>query len=250
VKELVASAHDFDVRPVEDEEPEDVVAGATALDRFLQKVSLLTDFDLADPDAQAVTLMTMHNAKGLEFPYVFIGGLEDGLFPLARTFDEPAELEEERRLFYVGITRAREKLYLTHARTRRRAGELLQCKPSSFLDPIPSELIERIATAEVEKLRAYDETGWRRRPTAGAGSLSYRSGMTEPSAPDGIYIDYSDAQDMPRYVKGERVRHPQFGRGTIRELSGFGQDLKAVIDFETVGRKKVVLRYASLQKEL
>jgi DNA helicase II / ATP-dependent DNA helicase PcrA len=250
VKELVAGAHDFDVRPVEDEEPEDVVAGSTALDRYLQKVSLLTDFDLADPEAQAVTLMTMHNAKGLEFPFVFIGGLEDGLFPLARTFDEPDELEEERRLFYVGLTRAREKVYLTHARTRRRAGELLQCKPSSFLDPIPDELVERKVTKEVEKLRMYDDTGWRRRPTAGAGSLSYRSGMSEPSTPQGIYIDYSDAQDMPRYVKGERVRHPQFGRGTIRELSGFGQDLKAVIDFEGVGRKKIVLRYATLHKEL
>jgi DNA helicase-2/ATP-dependent DNA helicase PcrA len=182
---------------------------------------------------------------------VFIGGLEDGLFPLARSFDQPHELEEERRLFYVGITRARRKLFLTHARMRRRGGEFLQCVPSSFLKPIPPELVEMRYTREVEKLRRFDDTGWRRRPTAGAGSLSYRTGETQAAAAsDGIYIDYSDAQDMPRYVKGERVRHPQFGRGTIRELTGFGQDLKAVIDFESIGRKKIVLRYANLQKEL
>jgi DNA helicase-2/ATP-dependent DNA helicase PcrA len=250
VKELIAGAHDFDVREDLDEESEDVVEGATTLDRFLQKVSLLTDVDRHDPKANAVTLMTMHNAKGLEFPFVFIGGLEDGLFPLNRAIDQPAELEEERRLFYVGITRARRKVYLTHAQTRRRAGELLRCKPSSFLKPIPPELLEVRATAEVEKLRRFDDTGWRRRPTQGAGSLGYRSGATETPAPEGIYIDYSDAQDMPRYVKGERVRHPEFGRGTIRELSGFGQDLRAVIEFESIGRKKIVLRYARLQKEL
>src|SRR5690606_37212555 len=192
-----------DVRDdLEDEEEEDVIEGATALDRFLQKVSLLTDVDRHDPNANAVTLMTMHNAKGLEFPTVFISGLEDGLFPLSRTVDQPDEFEEERRLFYVGITRAQRKLFLTHARQRRRGGEFMICKPSTFLTPIPPDLIEMRYTPEVEKLRRYDDTGWRRRPTAGAGSLGYRTGETQyASASDGIYIDYSDAQDMPRFVK-------------------------------------------------
>ena len=101
------------------------------------------------PIADAVTLMTLHNAKGLEFPVVFITGLEDGLFPLAQAFDDPPLLEEERRLFYVGITRAERKLYLTHAEERRRNGELMQSRQSSFLDDIPEALLDKRAPIKV-----------------------------------------------------------------------------------------------------
>jgi DNA helicase-2/ATP-dependent DNA helicase PcrA len=244
VRELVASAHEFAEVDAEEGEPEDRT-GATALDRYLQKVSLLTDVDRYDPGADAAALMTVHNAKGLEYPVVFICGLEDGLFPLARAFDEPETLEEERRLFYVGITRARRKLHLTWARSRRRAGEVVNCIPSSFLRPIPASLVESEATEELSRIRRQRSLPERppSRPAAG-------SGRSTPFDDDGgTYIDYSDAQDAPRFVKGERVRHPQFGRGTIRELSGLGPDMKAVIDFDHAGRKKVVLKYANLQKE-
>jgi DNA helicase-2/ATP-dependent DNA helicase PcrA len=253
VKELVAGAHEFDETSDTGGEPDDAVADATALDLFLQKVSLITDVDRHDPAADAVTLMTLHNAKGLEFPLVFISGLEDGLFPLARVFDEPADLEEERRLFYVGLTRAERKVYLTYARMRRRGADVVPCKASGFLAPIPERLLERRETPRLARHRADMETGWRGRAvTAGAGSLGFRDrrGAGHESDGGGVYIDYTDAQEAPRFVKGERVRHPQFGRGTIRELSGFGRDLKVVIDFETIGRKKVVVRYANLQKEL
>ena len=243
VRELVAGAHEY--QNTEPAEPEDEAAATTSLDQFLQRVSLITDVDRHDPEANTVTLMTLHNAKGLEYPIVFISGLEDGLFPLARAYDEPDELEEERRLFYVGLTRAEKKVYLTYARTRRRAGEVLACIPSSFLNAIPQNLIEPKVTKALGRVRYQGEMGWRER----MGSNRFNPQRREE--PDnGTYIDYSDAQDAPRFVKGERVRHPQFGRGTIRELSGFGQDLKAVIDFESVGRKKVVVRYANLQKEL
>jgi DNA helicase II / ATP-dependent DNA helicase PcrA len=260
VNELVAGAHEFDARsvaPDPDMEAEDRAVDATPLDMFLQKVTLLTDVDRHDPEAQAVTLMTVHNAKGLEYPVVFVAGMEDGLFPLARAFDHPDTLEEERRLFYVAITRAEEKLFISHARTRRRAGEVMQGRPSSFLEPLPPELVEERDTPGLERARRAGETRWSRRDAQpGVGSLGYRdrerprSSSRFEGSDDGVYIDYSDAQDAPRFVKGERVRHSQFGRGVIRELTGLGQELKAVIDFDTVGRKKVVLRYANLQKEL
>ncbi|HSK19225.1 MAG TPA: UvrD-helicase domain-containing protein [Longimicrobiales bacterium] len=256
VNELIAGAADFDARADIDEE--DRAEDATPLDMFLQKVTLLTDVDRHDPDAQAVTLMTVHNAKGLEFPVVFIAGMEDGLFPLARAFDEPDTLEEERRLFYVAITRAERKVFISHARTRRRAGEVMPGRPSSFLDPLPSSLTDELTTPALERARHAGETRWSRRdPVAGVGSLGYRDRPRSTGrsprfegSDDGVYIDYSDAQEAPRFVKGERVRHPQFGRGVIRDLSGLGQELKATIDFDTIGRKKVVLRYANLQKEL
>ncbi len=249
VKELVASAHASAEFAEDNETAEDKAEGDfTPLDLFLQRVSLIADVDRHDPDAKAVTLMTLHNAKGLEFPFVFIAGLEDGLFPLARAYDEPDMLEEERRLFYVGITRGEEKVYLTFARTRRRAGEVLACIPSSFLAPIPQQLLEVKTTPSLTRVRYSGGTGWRDRTGARmGGGYGHRRAGEEDS---GTYIDYSDSQEAPRFVKGERVRHPQFGRGIIRELSGFGHDLKAVIDFESAGRKKVVLRYANLQKEL
>jgi DNA helicase-2/ATP-dependent DNA helicase PcrA len=245
VRELVSGARDLDAAP-QDDEDEDRVEGATRLDMFLQKVSLLTDIDRRDPEADAIVLMTMHNAKGLEFPYVFISGLEEGLFPLSRAFDEVDTLEEERRLFYVGITRARRKLVLTHARRRRRAGEMMQCVPSSFLQPLPASLVETVSTPEVKRMRA-DFSTYRRAGSPGSFGRGQRGG---DEGANGVYIDYSDAQDAPRFVKGEHVRHPEFGRGVIRELSGFGRDLKAVIDFDRAGRRKVILRYANLQKEL
>jgi DNA helicase-2/ATP-dependent DNA helicase PcrA len=172
--------------------------------------------------------------------------MEDGLFPLARAYDDPEALEEERRLFYVGITRARQKVYLTYARTRRRAGEVLSCIASSFMDPIPAQLVETKVTPALQRARYQYDDRWRPRQTF--GNSGARAAV--PSEPDGPVIDYTDAQDAPRFVKGERVRHPQFGRGIIRELTGFGRDLKATIDFEAAGRKKVMLRYANLQKEL
>ncbi len=253
VRELVADAYRFDEGAWRFD-AEDEVEESAPLERYLQQVTLQTDLDRADPNANAVLLMTLHNAKGLEFPCVFIAGLEDGLFPLARAYDARDTLEEERRLFYVGITRAERKLYLTHARTRRRAGELLACKASPFMKPIAGALIEERITPLLQRQRAQYEPRWRSssnddgrfvgRPRTGAP----RSGS--PSDGDGgRVIDFTDSQDAPRFIKGERVRHPHFGRGVIRELTGLGPETKAVIEFESVGRKKVVLRYANLQKE-
>jgi DNA helicase II / ATP-dependent DNA helicase PcrA len=248
VRELIAGAYQFDDRLPGLRELEDLPAEASPLELFLQEVSLITDVDRHDPEANAMTLMTLHTAKGLEFPVVTISGLEDGLFPLARAYDDPATLEEERRLFYVGITRAERKVYLTHARARRRMGERVDCIPSSFLIPLPDALIEKRATPQVERQsRAFDR--WDSRRSAYRRKAAVPQKDVFGNDPGGLVIDYSESQDAPRFIKGERVRHPEFGAGTIRELSGFGRDLKVVIEFETVGRKKVVVRYANLQKE-
>jgi DNA helicase-2/ATP-dependent DNA helicase PcrA len=235
VRELIAGA----AETVSDEGGE---VGLTPLDHFLQRATLVAGVDALDASADAVTLMTMHNAKGLEFPLVFIAGMEDGLFPLSRAFDDPAMLEEERRLFYVGITRAERKLILTHARSRRRNGELLPSVPSSFLKTVPTDLLEQRSTM---KLRASGRTAYVESPA------TRRPGSRVSFSQRAADVDVDASQDAPRFVKGERVRHARFGSGTIAELSGTGRDTKVTIDFddEAVGRKRLVIAYAGLERE-
>jgi DNA helicase-2/ATP-dependent DNA helicase PcrA len=248
VAELIAGAVDFDATLIESVDADDVDT-FTELDLFLQQVALVADVDRLDPDADTVTLMTLHNAKGLEFPLVFIAGMEEGLFPLARARDEPDKLEEERRLFYVGITRAEDKLCLCWARQRRRAGDFSYNSLSTFVESVPDELLERRATERLRLLA--DSTPHRRRPRAheswgsGAGYGS-RSGFASEYEPD---ADQGLNQDLPRFVKGERVTHETFGSGSVVEISGFGRDLKVTVDFDEAGRKKLLLRYASLEKD-
>jgi DNA helicase-2/ATP-dependent DNA helicase PcrA len=233
VTELVAAAIDFDAGLVES------VDTFTELDLFLQEVALVADVDRLDPDADTVTLMTLHNAKGLEFPLVFIAGLEEGLFPLARAYDEADTLEEERRLFYVGITRARDKLSLSWARRRRRAGDFKENTLSMFVKDIPAELLEARRTQRLEL--AADSLPRRRRPRA------YEVGAAE-YGDDPDWVDPMN-QDLPSFVKGERVVHEAFGAGSVVEISGFGRDLRVTVDFEDAGRKRLLLRYAKLEKD-
>ena len=244
VKELIAGALDFDAELLEEEDlPRDRF---TELDLYLQRVALVAEVDLHDPSADSVTLMTLHNAKGLEFPVVFISGLEDGLFPLSRAYDDPEALEEERRLFYVGITRAKEKLYLTHARQRRRAGEFMMGRLSPFADAIEENLTELRPSPRLRKSShlgfgdGFGDDFGRRRPGRKAKEESWSDG---PSFQE----DFN--QDLPRFVKGERVSHQTFGSGTVLEVSGFGPDLKVTVNFDSVGKKKLLARYADLEKD-
>ena len=235
VRELITGAAELTIE-------EGGELGLSPLDHFLQRASLIADIDRHDPNADAVTMMTLHNAKGLEFPVVFVTGLEEGLFPLGRAHDAPDALEEERRLLYVGITRAERKLYLLHARTRRRNGEAMPSLPSSFLAPIPPELVETSATV---RLRA---TG--RVPFPWSTAAARRPGR--PVAPmRGADVDVEPSQDAPRFVKGERVRHARFGAGSVVELGGVGRDTKVTVDFDdpSVGRKRLVIAYAGLERE-
>ncbi len=259
LEELIAGAADLQ-RRLDEEDPELMMeleemgeATPRAVDLFLGHVALVADIDQHDPTADAVSLMTLHNAKGLEFPFVFIAGLEDGLFPMSRAMDEPEQLEEERRLFYVGITRAERKLYLLHARRRRRGAQWMDAVPSSFLESVPDELVETRRTPRVlERTSSYSQPwkfvspDFRSRRDRIFGSAAP---LAAPADDDGYQVDYSDSQDAPQIIKGARVRHPQFGAGTVMELGGAGKDVRATIDFDTVGRKQVVLRYANLERE-
>jgi DNA helicase-2/ATP-dependent DNA helicase PcrA len=243
VAELIAGAIDFDASLLDDQDPDDPSPDRfTELDLFLQQVALVADVDKLDPEAQAVTLMTLHNAKGLEFPLVFIAGMEEGLFPLARAYDEPAALEEERRLFYVGITRAEDELVLSWARQRRRAGDLTYNLQSSFLEALPPEHLEERRTQRLMVSAA--SLPHRRDRMRETQDFEYEHETQYEREPE-----YSMNQDTPRFVKGERVVHAAFGSGTVVEISGFGRDIKVTVDFDEVGRKKLLLRYAELERD-
>ena len=237
VKELIAGALEFDADVELEGVEEGEMDGFSELDLYLQRVALVADIDRHDPEADAATMMTLHNAKGLEFPVVFIAGLEDGLFPMSHSYDDPEEMEEERRLFYVGITRAQNKLYLTHARQRRRAGSIMYGRLSPFAGALPGRLLEQRAS-ELLKSDAFTT------PHRGRFRERRESGFI----PDEDF-EISYDQDAPRLVKGERVVHATFGSGRVEEVSGFGPDVRVTVEFEGVGRKKLVARYAGLKKD-
>jgi DNA helicase-2/ATP-dependent DNA helicase PcrA len=235
VLELLAGA----TEAVEEEGGE---VGLTPLDNFLQRVTLLTSVDQLDREADAVTLMTLHNAKGLEFPVVYLIGVEEGLLPLARSREAPELLEEERRLFYVGITRAQDALILTHARRRRRNGETLPALPSSFLEAIPENLVMRGATPALNSWWPLEEP-WRERRRSRElwewDIAAHRDSDFSPSE-----------RAEPFLAKGARVRHPRFGQGTVLEISGVGRDTKVTVEFDdrAIGRKRLVVAHAGLSR--
>ncbi|MDQ3674172.1 MAG: hypothetical protein M3365_07340, partial [Gemmatimonadota bacterium] len=184
---------------------------------------------------------------GLEYPVIFLTGLEDGLFPLSQAIDHPPKLEEERRLFYVGITRAEEKLYLSFTEMRRRNGELLPGIRSRFLNEIAGTNVEEVKTLRVRAMGRGTAT---RTTGFSTGAYPQRRQHEVPSWRKTAAMEADMSQDEPRYVKGERIKHKLFGDGSIAELSGVGREVKAVIDFddENVGRKTIKLAYTTLER--
>ncbi|HEY3934634.1 MAG TPA: UvrD-helicase domain-containing protein [Gemmatimonadales bacterium] len=251
VRELMAAAAEWSEVITDDEEP------STPLQRFLSEAALLSAVDTSAGKPEGVTLMTLHTAKGLEWPVVVISGMEEGLFPSSRALEAPDGLEEERRLCYVGITRAKDALILTWARARRRGGELRPGLPSRFLRELPAELIEERRTSfGVSGLGGWGGgwSGGRGRPANVTQSASYsRERSRAPvaaSAPPTADVA-SDNQDAPRYVKGERVRHRRFGSGAILGLTGTGKDLKVSVAFDDpeVGTRQLLVAAAGLERE-
>ena len=210
---------------------------------FLETVALVADSDELDGDGTAVSLMSLHTAKGLEFPAVFVVGLEDGIFTHFRSLSEPAELEEERRLFYVGITRARQHLALTHAWTRTIWGRTQQNIPSRFLGEIPPELVRDaglVTTRESRNLSIDD------RSYASRSGSSFLPSSPLPTRPAGPRAS-SGAEELG-LVAGDRVVHDHWGPGVVIDAKGEGARAQATVDFESVGKKSLLLSATPLRR--
>ncbi|MCV7102581.1 DNA helicase PcrA [Mycobacterium palustre] len=239
LNELVSVAHEFSIDQAnaaaldEAAVPEDEdVPDTGVLAAFLERVSLVADADeIPEHGAGVVTLMTLHTAKGLEFPVVFVTGWEDGMFPHMRSLDDPTELCEERRLAYVGITRARQRLYVTRAIVRSSWGQPMLNPESRFLREIPQELIDWRRSAPPPSFSA---------PVSGAG----RFGAPRPSP------TRSGAGKRPLLVlaPGDRVTHDKYGLGRVEEVSGVGESAMSLIDFGSSGRVKLMHNHAPVSK--
>jgi len=233
--ELVSAAREYESR---EQEP--------SLGGYVDRLSLLSDVDEEQGSRDArVWMMTLHSAKGLEFPVVILAGLEEGLFPHSRSSEDEEELEEERRLCYVGMTRARSQLVLTGAARRRVFGEYQTSEPSRFIDEVPAELVERIAPA-------YSSSGYQ-------GNFPHYEFRTNPycrgrrggdrareSSPAYAYEDEDQSTGMALKL-GMKVRHPQFGTGTVLSVEALDDDTKLVVRFAAVGTKTLRAKYARLE---
>ncbi|MFF2331032.1 MULTISPECIES: DNA helicase PcrA [unclassified Streptomyces] len=236
LQELAAVALEF-----EQERGEAGEEGAGTLAEFLEKVALVADSDqIPDEDEDGsgvITLMTLHTAKGLEFPVVFLTGMEDGVFPHMRALGQVKELEEERRLAYVGITRARERLYLTRAAMRSAWGQPSYNPPSRFLEEIPDQHLEWKRTGPMAAPAG---------PTSGI--TSSLSSSRARSGPSGFATRRTSDKPTITLAVGDRVTHDQFGLGTVTAVEGVGDQAKATVDFGDERPKKLLLRYAPVEK--
>jgi DNA helicase-2/ATP-dependent DNA helicase PcrA len=218
IEELISAANQYDM-----DHPED-----GGVEGFLEQASLVADVDRYDESGDIVTLMTLHSAKGLEFPVVFIAAVEDGLLPHSRSVESDNELEEERRLFFVGMTRAMRELYLTHVQYRMFRGMMERAIPSRFIGELPPE---GIAVGH----------------GADSSAASTSSGPSHHDWP----ADPEPQDDSVIVLKvGMLVRHAEFGMGRIVSIEGSGNKRKATVNFNHAGRKRLMLQYANLEPVL
>ena len=229
VQELLNGIRDF----IEDQK--ELVDSNDKLSEFLSTVSLSTDFDIENEDQDKVSLMTLHLSKGLEFKHVFIVGLEEDLFPSALSYNTRSELEEERRLFYVGITRAKENLYLSYANSRYRWGKLIYCEESRFLNEIDKEYL-KIIESTPSKTTFEDSS---------INKIIYNSKSTLKRLPK---TSESLSSIKINVSEGDNVSHEKFGIGEIIKIEGSGNDSKATVNFKKFGLKNLLLRFAKLNK--
>jgi len=255
VQELLNSIKEFTETPMNEEDGE---VGDKGLGTYLQQISLLTDTDNDKENADAVKLMTIHAAKGLEFPVVFVGGLEETLFPGSMSINTREELEEERRLFYVAITRAKAKLYLTYANARYRFGQLQQNEPSRFLEEIDEKYIDKSFAGGAAKSNAssWAQSTAHERMRRGFGSpaeiqtpvkTSFTVAPVRAQPKEHVPSENFVASDTSLLQQGHKVEHQKFGFGEIMKLEGASHNPIATILFDLNGEKKIMLNYAKLR---
>jgi DNA helicase-2/ATP-dependent DNA helicase PcrA len=230
--ELVSAAREYESRELE-----------PTLGGFVDQLSLRSDVDEEQGTREArVWLMTLHSAKGLEFPVVVMAGLEEGLFPHSRSRDDQEELEEERRLCYVGMTRARARLVLTGAARRRVFGEYQSSEPSRFIDEVPAGLVDRVAPSGSSYQGSYPHYELRTNPY----SRGRRGGRTREEAATYAYEDEDQTTGLT-LKPGMRVRHPQFGVGSVISVEALADDTKLVVRFVDIGQKTLRAKFARLE---
>jgi len=271
VQELLNSIKEFTETPMNEEDGE---VGDKSLGGYLQQIVLLTDADDDKQDSDVVKLMTIHAAKGLEFPVVFVGGLEETLFPNAMSINTREELEEERRLFYVAITRAKHKLWLTYANARYRFGQLQQNESSRFLEEIPEEYLDKSyagggtrngggSTAFERMNRGFSGGGgnaWGGKSSAAAqAEKRYGAPPGKPATPGYLApkptnktVEHNPsadfvASDTSNLQAGQKVEHQKFGFGEVTKMEGAAHNPIATVNFELNGEKKIMLNYAKLR---
>jgi DNA helicase-2/ATP-dependent DNA helicase PcrA len=264
IQELLNSIKEFTETPMSEESGE---VGDKGLGTYLQQISLLTDADEKDPNADTVKLMTIHAAKGLEFPVVFVAGLEEMLFPNGISVNTREELEEERRLFYVAITRAKHKLWLTYANTRYRFGSLVQNDPSRFIDELPQEFVDKsYAGGGAKNQSSAWGSAFERMQRGFGGGGGWNSGNQErsnaspqaeskpsylaPARPKQVdHVPSADfaPSDISNLQAGNKIEHQKFGFGLVTKLEGSAHNPVATIKFEHNGEKKIMLNYARLR---
>ena len=259
IQELVNKAADFSSRAKDKE---------GLLGQFLEEVALVADIDRTNADEDRVLLMTLHSAKGLEFPRVYITGMEDGLFPSGKAVnaEDDSLVEEERRLAYVGVTRAKENLILTWSRRRMVNGESRWCKPSRFLEEIPEELLEQNQSSawpfRQGNMDMTQQQTFRQQPSQQQPSQqqSANGGKRSPySAPKAVFGEDAYTRNIGKqftvtkansldYQTGDRIRHMKYGEGTVTAVVDGKKDYEVTVNFDRVGQKKMFASFAKLEK--
>lgn len=254
IEELLNGMRDFV------EEQKEIADSRASLDEFMEDVALATDLDSDKGDDDRVALMTVHLAKGLEFPFVYIVGMEEDLFPSGMNMSTRSELEEERRLFYVALTRAEKQAYLTYTQTRYRWGKLIDAEPSRFLEEMDESFLEYLtpitenrykSLLDVDIFDDVDKSRLRlRKPVAGrppTGPSEEQLRKLRRLRPVSSDTDKNFSASDAKLNLGTRVEHMRFGKGEIKKIEGVGADTKAEILFENGGLKKLLLRFAKLK---
>jgi DNA helicase II / ATP-dependent DNA helicase PcrA len=257
VQELLNSIKEFTETPMNEEDGE---AGDKSLGSYLQQIVLLTDADEDKDNADVVRLMTIHAAKGLEFPVVFVGGLEETLFPNALSINTREELEEERRLFYVAITRAKQRLWMSYANARYRFGQLQQNDPSRFIEEMSDTYLDKSYGGGIRDTRAAnnwlgegrsfsgkEQWGNTGRKSAENKKPAYVTPVARPQLKEHIPSENFEASDTSNLQPGQRVEHQKFGFGDVMKVEGSAHNPIATINFELNGEKKIMLNYAKLR---